>query len=193
MKTLPELRIKELQAFAFDVDGVLFPNENWWFSDGTYARRRSLYDGQAISLLRAAGLRIAFVTSARGEMVKPITDLINGWNRLPSTQSTINPAGWPPVMLFDHQDSQKKKETVSLWLNDIGISHEHCGAMGDDLVDIPMLESVGFAASPIQSEQLVKDYCHFVSTREAGSGAIRDVVNYVLKVKGIDPLSLNLR
>ena len=193
MKTVVEQRVKELQAFAFDVDGVLFPNENWWFSDGTYARRRSLYDGQAISLLRGAGLRIAFVTSARGDMVKPITDLIDGWNRLPSTQSADNPSGWAPVILFDHQDSQKKKKTVSSWLKDIGISHEHCGAMGDDLVDIPMLECVGFAAAPIQAEQLVKDRCHFVSTREAGSGAIRDVVNYILRVKGIDALSLNLR
>ncbi len=193
MKESQDGVVQNLKAFAFDVDGVLFPNENWWFSDGTYARRRSLYDGQGISLLRAAGIHVAFITSARGEMLKPISDLIEGWNKLPSTKSFENPEGWEPVTLFDHQDSSKKKETLATWLDTIGVPHSECGAMGDDLVDIPMLESVGFCVAPAQAEDVVKTRAHFVSARKGGEGAIRDVVNFILEQKGIDPTTLVLR
>lgn len=188
----PEV-IKNLKAFAFDVDGILFPNENWWFSNGVFAKRRSLYDGQGVSLLRAIGMHVAFITSARGEMAKPIIDLVAGWNKLPSTKSAENPNGWEPVKLFDHQDSALKKETLLSWLSEIGVSSEACGAMGDDLVDLPMLESVGFSASPAQAEKIVRDRTHFVSTRNGGEGAMRDVVNYILEVKGVDPVTLSLR
>lgn len=188
----PEV-VKNLKAFAFDVDGILFPNENWWFSDGTYGKRRSLYDGQGVSLLRAIGMHVAFITSARGEMAKPIIDLVNGWNKLPSTKREDNPNGWEPVTLFDHQDSALKKETLLSWLSEIGVEPEACGAMGDDLVDLPMLETVGFSASPAQAEKIVRERTHFVSERKGGEGALRDVVNYILEVKGIDPTTLLLR
>ena len=193
MKDIDINSVQNLKAFAFDVDGILFPNENWWFSDGRFAKRRSLYDGQGISLLRGIGMHIAFITSARGEMAKPIIDLVEGWNTLPSTKSESNPNGWELVRLFDHQNSELKKETLATWLREIHISPSECGAAGDDLVDIPMLESVGFAAAPAQAEESVKSRCHFVTKREGGEGAIRDIVNYVLEVKGIDPTTLVLR
>jgi 3-deoxy-D-manno-octulosonate 8-phosphate phosphatase (KDO 8-P phosphatase) len=185
--------VRNLKAFAFDVDGVLFPNENWWFSNGVFAKRRSLYDGQGISLLRAVGFHVAFITSARGDMAKPIQDLVEGWNKLPSTKSESNPSGWEMVTLFDHQDSLLKKETLFGWLNSIGVEPGQCGAMGDDLVDIPMLSAAGFSASPRQAEHIVRERSHFVSEREGGEGAIRDVVNYILNVRNIDPTTLHLR
>ena len=183
MKKIDTQLVQNLKAFAFDVDGILFPNENWWFSNGVFARRRSLYDGQGISLLRACGFHIAFITSARGDMLKPISDLIEGWNNLPSTRSEGNENGWAPVTLFDHQDSSRKRETLLSWLGTVGVSPVECGAMGDDLVDIPMLEAVGFACAPAQAEEIVKERCHFVAARNGGEGAVRDVVNFVLRKK----------
>ena len=185
--------VKKLKAFAFDVDGVLFPNEVWWFSDGRFAKRRSLYDGQAISLLRAVGFHIVFITSAKGEMAKPVTSLIEKWNELPSTKSETNPDGWEKVRLYDCQSSTKKKESLEAWLGEVGISASECGAMGDDLVDLNMLKHAAFRAAPAQAEQAIKDICHFVSERNGGEGAIRDMVNYVLKVRSVDPASLPLQ
>ena len=193
MKTVSNDVIQNLKAFAFDVDGVLFPNEVWWFSDGIFAKRRSLYDGQGISLLRAIGLRIVFITSAKGEMAKPVTSLIEKWNELPSSKSDENPNGWEHVRLYDCQSSTKKKESLAAWLSEVGIKPEECGAMGDDLVDLNMMQSVAFCAAPAQAEQAVKDECHFVSTRSGGEGAIRDLVNHILAVRGIDQRTLNLQ
>jgi 3-deoxy-D-manno-octulosonate 8-phosphate phosphatase (KDO 8-P phosphatase) len=188
----PEV-IKNLRAFAFDVDGVLFPNEVWWFSDGMFAKRRSLYDGQGISLLRALGIRIVFITSAKGEMAKPISSLIEKWNELPSTKSDTNPNGWEKVTLYDTQSSTEKQESLIAWLQEVGINASECGAMGDDLVDHKMLEVAAFRACPAQAEKMIKDACHFVSMRNGGEGAIRDMVNYILEVRDIDPTTLPLQ
>lgn len=188
----PEV-VKNLKAFAFDVDGILFPNENWWFSDGTYARRRSLYDGQGVSLLRAIGFKIVFITSAKGEMAKPISSLIEKWNELASSKSEANPNGWEHVELYVNQNSTSKKETLNAWLTERNINPGECGAMGDDLVDLQMMESVAFCATPAQAEEVVKAHAHFVSARNGGEGAIRDVVNYILSVRGVDPTTLPLQ
>ncbi len=185
--------VKNLKAFAFDVDGVLFPNENWWFSDDVFARRRSLYDGQGISLLRAIGVRVVFITSAKGDMAKPIKSLIEKWNVLPSSKTDSNPNGWEHVRLYDTQSSSMKKESLEAWLAEIGVSNQECGAMGDDLVDLAMLQTTGFAVAPAQAEQIVKDRCHFVAIRNGGEGAIRDVVNYILEIRNIDPTTLPLQ
>ncbi len=188
----PEV-IQNLKAFAFDVDGVLFPNEVWWFSDGMFAKRRSLYDGQGISLLRALGLKIVFITSAKGDMAKPVTSLIEKWNELPSTKSDTNPDGWEKVRLYDTQSSTKKAESLQAWLEEAGISPTECGAMGDDLVDFKMLQLAAFRAAPAQAEQIIRESCHFVSERNGGEGAVRDMVNYVLRVRGVDPTTLPLQ
>ena len=193
MKDISPDIIKNLKAFAFDVDGVLFPNENWWFSDGTYARRRSLYDGQGISLLRALGFKIVFITSAKGEMAKPITNLIEKWNELPSSKSEKNPSGWEHVDLHTNQSSASKKVTLAEWLTERSINPNECGAMGDDLVDIQMLESVAFSVAPNQAEAVVRERCHFVSERNGGEGAIRDLANYILKIRGVDPTTLEFQ
>jgi 3-deoxy-D-manno-octulosonate 8-phosphate phosphatase (KDO 8-P phosphatase) len=193
MKDIDIEVVKNLKAFAFDVDGILFPNENWWFSDGVFAKRRSLYDGQGISLLRAIGMRVVFITSAKGEMAKPVISLIEKWNELPTSKSGENPNGWEHVRLYDTQSSTKKKESLEAWLSEIGVTANECGAMGDDLVDLVMLRAVAFAAAPAQAEQVIKNECHFVSARNGGEGAIRDVVNYILEIKDIDPRTLPLQ
>lgn len=185
--------IKNLKAFAFDVDGVLFPNEVWWFSDDTFMKRRSLYDGQAISLLRAMGIHVTFITSAKGMMAKPIESLIEKWNQLPSSKSELNPDGWAPVSLTTSQNSMQKLATLDAWLKEVGATREECGAMGDDLVDLEMLNVVAFKAAPVQAESVIRERVDFVSTRQGGKGAIRDLVNYIAEVRGIDVTKLPLQ
>ena len=193
MKNNIEPIIKNLKAFAFDVDGVLFPNETWWFSDGSFMKRRSLYDGQGISLLRAMGIQVAFITSAKGEMAKPVEDLVSKWNALPSSKSGSDPNGWEHVRLFSSQNSLKKIETLKSWLTEINVPLTQCAAMGDDLVDLPMLRAAGFSVAPFQAEKNIKELCHYVTERSGGEGAIRDAVNYILNVRGVDPTTLPLQ
>ena len=62
--------------------------------------------------------------------------------------------------------------------------------MGDDVVDAQLLRKVGLPAAPITGEPFIKKMVNFVSERPAGYGAFRDLVNFILEAKRIDPLTL---
>ena len=184
---------KHLKAVVFDFDGVFTENTEWLgMPDGTILKARSHYDGQGISILRDAGLRVAIATSASKEAAYSATWLCERWNKkLPSVQPDCsNP--WPPVALFTGAGHTDKAHVVQNWLQKLVIKPEECAVMGDDLTDLPMMELVGLRAAPITAEAVVREKCHFVSQRPGGRGAIRDLANFILESRKIDPTTLRL-
>ena len=57
--------------------------------------------------------------------------------------------------------------------------------MGDDLVDLPVLRAVGLAACPADAVVEVRDSVHLVTTAAGGRGAVREVVEVILKLQGL--------
>lgn len=183
--------VLRLRYFAFDSDGVLFPNTVW---EGVSVNNeifkpkiRSYYDGQGISLLRALGFRICVITNEKDHNANGVRETVRKWNGLPSCQKQ---GGWPPVELFEGRGGVKKLETLELWLAMHGGTLEECGAMGDDLVDAEMLRAVAFPTAPSSAEKAIRDMCLFVSRRKGGEGAVRDLANHCVRVFGKDPLNL---
>ena len=186
---------QEIQAVVFDVDGVLFPAEvieGFYDVSGNPIRikTRSYTDGQGVSLLRAIGIRVAFVTNEKDEHARAITGVVEKWNALPSSEKTPGDGGWPKVSLYTGMGGDKKVAAAELFLKEFGGSFEQCAAMGDDRVDSPLLRRVALRAAPAQAEKPVRDICHFVAQRDGGKGAIRDFANFILEARGIDPTTL---
>ncbi|MBI2098124.1 MAG: hypothetical protein HYT49_00465 [Candidatus Wildermuthbacteria bacterium] len=185
----------EIDAVVFDVDGVLFPTE---VTEGFYdaagnpvrIKTRSYTDGQGVSLLRAIGIRVAFVTNEKDDHARAVAGVVEKWNTLPSSEKTIGDGGWPKVSLYTGMGGDKKVVAAELFLQEFGGSFERCAMMGDDLVDVPLLRRVALRAAPAQAEKVVRDLCHFVAERAGGKGAIRDFANFVLEARGIDPTAL---
>ncbi len=195
MKQYPEGLLKKarnIKAVAFDADGTLTDNTEATGFDSPFAhgllKRRSHYDGQAISLLRAIGIKVAIITGESGATngARMITALVERWNGLPSVES----GAWQKVTLYTDCVCHAKVAALDEWLKQAGISPEHCAAMGDDLVDFQMLRAVGFRACPITAEEVIRDMVDFVSERPAGYGAVRDLANLILTARGIDPTTL---
>jgi len=184
---------KHLKAVVFDFDGVFTENTEWLgIPDGTILKARSHYDGQGISILRDAGLRIAIATSASKEAAYPAIWLCERWNKkLPSVQPSC-PNPWLPVTLFTGAGHIDKARVVQSWLQELMIKPEECAVMGDDLTDLPMMELAGLRAAPVTAESVVRDRCHFVSQRPGGRGAIRDLANFILKSREVDFTTLRL-
>jgi 3-deoxy-D-manno-octulosonate 8-phosphate phosphatase (KDO 8-P phosphatase) len=173
-----------IKAAIFDGDGVLTDNRVLEGLPGSKPRWRSHYDGQGISLLRAIGIKICFITNETGESARAIKELIERWNYLPST------AMWGGVCLWTGRGGNAKVEIAQEWLSINGLDWGRCSVMGDDLVDVPMLRMASLKVAPITAEQVVLDMVDVVSVRPAGSGAIRDFANFVLQVRGVDPTTL---
>lgn len=178
--------IRRIRYFAFDSDGVLFPN-TVWEGAGIKPKVRSYYDGQGISLLRALGIRVCVITNERGASAAGVRATVKKWNELPSSMR----GDWPPIQLFEGCGGQKKLVTLTKWLRAHGGAPERCGAMGDDLIDAAMLQAVAFRAAPISGEEVIRRMCHFVSKRPGGEGAVRDLANLFVEAHGKDLLELS--
>ncbi len=182
-----EEKLKKIKAVVFDGDGVFFTGRVFVSSEkGEVLKERSHADGQGISFLRAAGLKVALIS---GEITGFLEKIGEKLNSLPS----VKEGKWPPMGIFTGLQGDKKVEAVDKWLKESGIKWEECAAMGDDMADYQLLKMVGVAAAPAQAETVIKNIVDFVAPRKGGNGAIRDFCNLILKAKGIDPISLTLR
>lgn len=193
MKLSAPLIAQELKAVMLDVDGVVFDNTVFMGDpEGARLKRRCYYDGQGISLLRGIGMRVAFITNESDADARAVSELVEKLNGTPSSQSASRPDGWPPIALFTGKGGHKKLETAVAWLAEIGMSLEEAAYMGDDLVDLPLLDAVAFAAAPAQAERCIRDRVMYVTDRPGGAGAVRDLANFIMEARGIDPATLPL-
>ncbi len=177
-----------IKVFFCDSDGVLFPNAV--LMGAPYkAKYRSYYDGQGISLLRAIGIRVAFITNEKGDSATAVRETVQKLNSLPSSKPQKED-GWEPVVLYEGRGGTKKLETAQEFLSQNGFTLEDAAYMGDDLIDAALLRAVALPAAPAQAEEAIKRICKFVSKRDGGAGAIRDFANMVLEARGIEPFSL---
>lgn len=182
--------IESIRAVVFDFDGTLTNNcELIGLPDGAIIKGRSHSDGQGISLLRDIGFHIAIATNEKAGSARAAEYLVEKWNNLPSTQPDVAHP-WHPITLFTGVGGMKKLKAARGWLKSLGLGIAECAAMGDDLVDLPLLDKVGFCAAPCTAEEVIKERAHYVSERPAGAGAVRDFANFILKVRGIDPTNL---
>ena len=173
-----------IKAAIFDGDGVITDNRVLEGFLGSKPRWRSHYDGQGISLLRAIGIKVCFITNETGESARSIEGLVERWNSLPSTST------WGEVGLWTGSGGNTKVEVAQEWLSKNGLGWDSCSVMGDDLVDVPLLRKVAFPVAPAQAEKVVKEIALFVTERPGGAGAVRDFVNFILRARGIDPTTL---
>jgi 3-deoxy-D-manno-octulosonate 8-phosphate phosphatase (KDO 8-P phosphatase) len=66
-----------------------------------------------------------------------------------------------------------------------GLLPEETAYAGDDIVDLPLLRAVGFSAAPSDAEPYILDAVHFVSSRRGGHGAVREIVEFLLRSRGL--------
>lgn len=186
-------RLRRVEAVILDSDGVIFTGHVVEGSERPLAKIRCHADGQGVSLLRAAGIHVFVATGECEEHASFLLSLVRKWNEMPSRRA----GKWSAVSVCTGVSGKQKVEAASTWLRALGLSFLHCAAMGDDLTDYNLLNTIrnqnGFTAAPAQAEDAIKKIAHWVSPRAGGNGAIRDLVNLILEAQEIDIQSLDLR
>jgi len=180
-------KLKKVKVVVFDGDGVFFTGRVFVSPEtGETLKERSHIDGQGISLLRGAGIRVAIISGEKTGFLERVGEKLNS---LPSVEK----GEWPKMGIFVGHQGGNKVEIIGNWLKENGIDWPECAAMGDDLADLELLEKVGLSAAPAQAESVIKKIADFVAPREGGNGAIRDLCNVILEAKGRDVRNLKLR
>lgn len=173
MKKVPaslRKKLKDIELLILDVDGVLTDNNLFIGGDGLEFKRFDVPDGMGIAFAMRAGLKIAFVsgrpspaTTARARELG-VKDLFQ------------TPTGKVAVY-----DKLKKKYK----LHDRQIAF-----MGDEVVDLGAMRKAGLSIAVPNSYKPVGKVADFVTEKRGGYGAVREVIELILKAKGIELLSL---
>ena len=69
------------------------------------------------------------------------------------------------------------------------LDYENVSYMGDDLPDLCILEKAGLSCCPNDAVFEVKDKCDFVSTKDGGKGAVRELCDFILEAQGIPKIA----
>ncbi|MBP2673522.1 MAG: 3-deoxy-D-manno-octulosonate-8-phosphate phosphatase [Deltaproteobacteria bacterium] len=153
-----------VRLFLMDVDGVLTDGGIILDGDGKETKRFHVRDGHGIKMLRRAGVTAGIITGRTSEVVA-----------IRARELGVE---------IVHQGALDK---VTVWrriLAEQGVSAEESCYVGDDIVDLPVLREAGFSAAPCDAEPYILDAVDYVSSRPGGMGAVREIIEFVLKANG---------
>ena len=161
-------RAKPVRVRRMDVDGTMTPGYVCLqtFPDGSVAEMKMFHahDGAGIKLASIMGIR---------------TGLITGRDS-PATARRAREAS----MEFVIQGQPKKLESYKAVLTRAGVTDEEGAYVGDDLPDLPILQRVGLGVAVANAVVEVKRAAHYVTVAKGGEGAVREVVELILKAQG---------
>jgi len=154
----------DVKLLVLDVDGVLTDGTLVINADGRESKFFNSLDGQGIRLWRRTGRKVAFLS---GRLSEPV--------RLRAEQLDVD---------YCFQDCHDKLPVLEELVKETGLSAENTAYMGDDLPDLPVIRYVGFGVAVANAAAEVKREADYVTHRCGGGGAVREVVEYILKRSG---------
>ena len=153
---------KDISTFVFDVDGVLTDGSVLLLDNGLQARTMNVKDGLALQMALKNGYKVIIISGGSSEPVI---------RRLQYLGLDEVHLGLKDKLKF----FEGLREQYKLNWNEILY-------MGDDLPDLPMLEKVGLSCCPKDAVQEVQAASKYISSVAGGKGAVRDVIEKVLKL-----------
>ena len=156
--------IARTEAFIFDVDGVMTDGGIIPTLDGDFIRRYNAKDGYALGYAVKMGYKVCIITGGRGKTLENRLRML-GINRY-------------------YTDCMDKITAMREYFADEGIDPAHAIYMGDDIPDLECMREVGIPVCPADAVAEVIEASRYVSEFRGGEGAVRDIVEQVLRARG---------
>jgi 3-deoxy-D-manno-octulosonate 8-phosphate phosphatase (KDO 8-P phosphatase) len=157
-------RARRVRLLVLDVDGVLTDGRIVLTEDGRQTKCFDVRDGFGLVLAKQAGWKLALITAERSGTV--------------THRARRLKVDWVA------QYARDKRLALERCLKHFRVPLEAVAYVGDDLLDLPVLKRVGFSAAPADAEDLVKRHVHYVTRAKGGRGAVREIVEVLLKAQG---------
>lgn len=156
--------MNDITTFIFDVDGVLTDGTVHVSQTGEMLREMNIRDGFAMKAAIESGYHVCIISGGSNEGVRirlrnlGITDI--------------------------HLGSPDKVETFKEYIDGYNIKPEQVLYMGDDIPDYHVMQLVGLPTCPQDASPEIKEISNYISHKNGGKGAVRDVIEQVMKVQG---------
>lgn len=149
---------------ALDVDGVLTDGKIIFDSEGRELKFFDVQDGFGIVFVQRCGIKTAIISSrASGVITHRAKDL-----KIDKVYMGVYP----------------KLGAYEQLLKEFRLKDEEVCFVGDDLADLCILKRVGFSAAVANAVDEVKEVVDYVAERSGGNGAVREIVELILKTQG---------
>ncbi|HXR56766.1 MAG TPA: HAD family hydrolase [Casimicrobiaceae bacterium] len=157
-------RARRVRLLTCDVDGVLTDGRIYIDDQGREMKVFSALDGVAMNRLAAAGIAVAWITGSSAPAVAHRAQQLRVARLVQDARDKLAP--WQRIR------------------TELGLAPDACAHIGDDLPDIMVLAACGFAVTVPHAPSAVRAQAHYVTTREGGSGAVRELVDLILTAQG---------
>lgn len=156
--------MNDINTFIFDVDGVLTDGTINVTQTGELLRNMNIRDGYAMKAAIEKGYNVCIISGGSNEGVR--TRLRN-------------------LGIYDiHLGVSDKVEIYKEYLHVNNLKPEQILYMGDDLPDYWVMQLVGLPTCPQDAVPEIKGLSRYISHKNGGTGAVRDVIEQVMKVQG---------
>jgi 3-deoxy-D-manno-octulosonate 8-phosphate phosphatase (KDO 8-P phosphatase) len=156
--------MNQITTFIFDVDGVLTDSSVHVTENGEMLRIMNIRDGFAMKAALECGYNVCIISGGKNEGVR----------------IRLRNLGIHDI----HLGSPDKVVTFKEYIELYQIKPENVLYMGDDIPDYHVMQLVGLPTCPQDSSPEIKAISTYISHKNGGKGAVRDVIEQVMKVQG---------
>lgn len=157
-------KAKKIKLLLLDVDGVMTNGTITLDNQGNETKSFHVRDGHGIKLAQRAGIVIGLITGRSSEVVN-----------VRARELAIQEV---------HQGAKEKITVYDSLLTKYGLRDEEVAYIGDDVVDLDVLKRVGLAVAVADCDPSIKSSVDIITKADGGRGAVREVINLILKSRG---------
>ena len=161
-----------IELIVLDVDGTMTDSRITYSENGDEIKSFNVKDGLAIASWRRLGKQVAIITGRSSQIV----------------------ARRAKELRIEHfyQGVHNKREVLESLLDKLDISMENVAAIGDDLNDLSMLKAAAVSFVPRDASAYVDKIADVILTKKGGDGAVREMIEYLIKNEGLEKKYLAL-
>lgn len=157
-------KAREVKLLILDVDGVMTDGSIVYNDRGEESKSFNVRDGHGMKLLQRGGVDCALITARTSEVV-------------------LHRARNLGIELV-YQGAFDKLKAYEDILKKTGLAPNQTAYVGDDVIDLPILKRAGFSVAVSDAVTEVKERVDYVTEAQGGRGAVREVVEIILKARG---------
>ena len=157
-------KVKKVKVLLLDVDGVLTDGRIIYDSHGRDLKFFNVHDGMGVYLLKKAGIATLLITAKGSRAIKPRARDMG----VDAVFKNISP----------------KTRVLQKILKKYRINKEELCFVADDLVDLGLMREVGLPIAVANACAEIKKAATYITSREGGKGAVREVAELILKTQG---------
>ena len=156
--------LSTITTFILDIDGVLTDGTVHVTSSGELLRTMNVKDGYALKTAIKLGYQVCIISGGKNEGVK----------------TRLQGLGIQHIYL----GVRDKVKCLETFINSNTIATNNVVYMGDDIPDLQVIQKVGLPCCPQDAIPEIKAVCSYISHKNGGQGAVRDILEQVMKAQG---------